>query len=395
MRNSLTLCFLLSLLICKVYGQANLVPNHSFETYTACPDGTRPGAVFHPIPWTDSSSASCDYFNECGTGFYHIPTPAFGDEYAQDSAAFIGLATFLYPNQWVYDYREYAQVALLDTLRAGHSYCVSFYISLADSCMYSASNMSAYFSTGGAGANYLTYFNYNPQINNSSSNMLTNKIGWTLISGSFVASGGERFMTIGNFERDSTTDTLFVDNGISPPSTWNDWRMAYYYIDNVSVTELEVAFAGVDTTICLGDTIQLGTTTFPGVSYSWSPGGTLSDSTAANPSAFPESTTTYTLTQTQCYAVFTQTVTITVRNDCDTSTVFFIPTVIGANQSLIISGLADNSHLTIYDMRGRRVFYSENYQNDFRGDSVAEGQYVVELVTSDGEYIKQKLIVTR
>ncbi len=55
--------------------------------------------------------------------------------------------------------------------------------------------------------------------------------------------------------------------------------------------------AGSDTTICVGDTVQLGgTPTAPGsATLQWSPSSSLSDSLASNPDAFPDTTTTYTL----------------------------------------------------------------------------------------------------
>ncbi|OCX54688.1 hypothetical protein BEL04_10715 [Mucilaginibacter sp. PPCGB 2223] len=54
--------------------------------------------------------------------------------------------------------------------------------------------------------------------------------------------------------------------------------------------------AGKDTTICKGRSVTLHAT--GGISYSWSPGKTLSDSTSANPTATPADTTTYTVTGT-------------------------------------------------------------------------------------------------
>jgi gliding motility-associated-like protein len=51
------------------------------------------------------------------------------------------------------------------------------------------------------------------------------------------------------------------------------------------------------TTICSGDSVVITTTATAGIdTYDWSPPGSLSSSTAANPTAFPSSTTTYYLT---------------------------------------------------------------------------------------------------
>jgi len=62
----------------------------------------------------------------------------------------------------------------------------------------------------------------------------------------------------------------------------------------VSTQGPPVADAGPDRAICIGDTAALAGS--GGVTYSWSPASTLSDPNISNPSAFPDSTTTYTLT---------------------------------------------------------------------------------------------------
>jgi len=68
--------------------------------------------------------------------------------------------------------------------------------------------------------------------------------------------------------------------------------------DNVTVqvdTSLKVN-AGLDTTICTGGTAQLNATVtgnLGGVTYSWSPAGTLNSATISNPRATPAATTPY------------------------------------------------------------------------------------------------------
>jgi hypothetical protein len=73
-----------------------------------------------------------------------------------------------------------------------------------------------------------------PQIENTSGNFLTDKFMWTKISGSFVAVGGEQFLTIGNFHNDFNTNITPVSGGASPPTA--DWSGGYYYLDDVCVS---------------------------------------------------------------------------------------------------------------------------------------------------------------
>lgn len=71
-------------------------------------------------------------------------------------------------------------------------------------------------------------------------------------------------------------------------------------------------FAGTETSICTGDTIQLGATAVTGLSYLWTPSTGLSDATISNPLAFPDQTTTYILEASNPNCSGTDTVTITV-----------------------------------------------------------------------------------
>jgi hypothetical protein len=66
-----------------------------------------------------------------------------------------------------------------------------------------------------------------PQVENPVGNMLTDTVNWMLVSGSFTAIGGERFMTIGNFHNPANTNTQAIP--------YHPNNVAYYYIDDVSV----------------------------------------------------------------------------------------------------------------------------------------------------------------
>lgn len=79
----------------------------------------------------------------------------------------------------------------------------------------------------------------------------------------------------------------------------------------VTVNPLPVVNAGQDTTICIGDAVQLNATGGP--SWSWSPSSGLSDTAIANPVANPVITTTYILTVDDGTCVNSDTVIVTVN----------------------------------------------------------------------------------
>jgi hypothetical protein len=73
----------------------------------------------------------------------------------------------------------------------------------------------------------ITYLNLIPQVNDTS--LMVDTLNWKKISGTFVANGGERYLIIGNFFSDYTTDSSAVPIN----DTLRQW--AYYYIDDVDV----------------------------------------------------------------------------------------------------------------------------------------------------------------
>ncbi len=87
----------------------------------------------------------------------------------------------------------------------------------------------------------------------------------------------------------------------SPSSTTSYILTGYFGTctesDTVEITVNLYAYAGLDSNMCLGDSVGIGSsiTLPPGYSIEWSPGTGLSDSTVAQPNASPEETTIYTL----------------------------------------------------------------------------------------------------
>jgi len=215
----------------------NLVPNPSFERADESLPCPRPDSLFafnpntEAIPWIELASA--DYFHSCATLYYvSIPSNRFGFQYPHFGQGYTGLIAYDYTSL---TNREYIEVELLTLLLPSQTYYVQFYASLADTMQYAVSNLGALFTD--------TLFNpmagpfpaghpqaWNPQVENTSGNILNDKINWVAINGSFVANGGERFITIGNFRADAQTITQYV-GGNTHPNT----RGAYYFIDDVYV----------------------------------------------------------------------------------------------------------------------------------------------------------------
>lgn len=366
----------------------NLVPNPSFEDYSQCPNNQ--DQLDRAVGWFKPTANSSDYYNACYTGsaLFHpsVPINYVGYQNARTGNAYAGFCNYYYCSNC----REYISAQLTQPLEANARYCVSFYVSLADSSLDGIAPIGAYFSnTQINDQSTISNLPFIPQIS-STLQPLNDTMNWMLITGSFIANGGESYIIIGTFSPDSqiTVDTI-RDNG-QPIQ-----QFAYYYIDDVSVVRIADCVAGNDSTICLGDSLQLGILPDSDIVYSWLPATGLSNASIANPKASPFSTTTYTLTQTQCDVTSTSTVTVTVKHDCNTYPRIIVPSSFFGNQQVLVLGLESGSQLEIYDARGRRVYNAIDYQNDFWTAGLAAGIYIVRLTRPNQQTIVQKIGVVR
>ena len=237
-KKSKCLIILIFIFAQQVFGQINLVPNPSFEQYDTCPYNG--GQIQYALSWINPATYSTpDYFNACGIGGHNVPNTVFGQQIARTGTAYAGIVTYTNNPNWPpqNNAREYIEVLLNDTLEFGKKYCVSFFVNKADSVQYVSNDIGAYFSavpdTISSPQGYYV-FPYIPQISNPINNLLTNDTGWTEISGIYVATGGEKYMIIGNFNDFASTTATFVGG----PS-WAYY--GFYYIDDVSVIECGTA----------------------------------------------------------------------------------------------------------------------------------------------------------
>ncbi len=206
----------------KISAQSNLVPNPSFEDTTSCPpNGLGLGQLNYTAFWQNPTLGTPDYWNmNC--------SPITIYQYARTGSGYVGVYAYntSQPND-----REYIQVQLTDSLISNNKYCVSFYITLSQFSIYAVSTIGCYVSQNAISSGNQQYLPFSPQIENGINNLIRDTINWVLISSQFVAQGGEKFITIGNFRDDLNCGlTLLPRTGGSS---------SYYFIDDVSVVECE------------------------------------------------------------------------------------------------------------------------------------------------------------
>lgn len=150
-------------------------------------------------------------------------------------------------------------------------------------------------------------------------------------------------------------------NGVCPPVTTNGVILTIIPPPSVN--------AGVDTSIYVGDTVQLfGSGGFTGI---WVPGSSLSDSTVTDPLAFPSVTTEYVywvIDPNGCYN--SDTVVVVVLDP----TKFEIHNVVTMNNDTyndnwIISGIDffPNTEVKVFNQYGKLLFSDGDYKNTWDG----------------------------
>jgi OOP family OmpA-OmpF porin len=218
-------------LFLKSYSQ-NLVLNASFEDTITCSfySGLPSSPSLH---WFSPTLGSPDYYSsiyDSSCGFTTIPNNIFGYQYPFNGNAFQGILIF---TPTFLNHREYLEGLLSDSLKTGHTYCVTFYVSAANNCKFISDDIGIYFSNDSiSDYNIHELLPYAPQINNLQGNILNDTAGWMLISGQFTSSGGEKYLTIGNFKNDLNTTIDSIAGAL--------YDAAYYYIDDISVTDCTV-----------------------------------------------------------------------------------------------------------------------------------------------------------
>lgn len=299
--------------------QKNLVPNWSFEEYNVCPDiNTHDCSLVPPtIPalkeWycAMTYASTPDYFNRCSTIGYSYTTwrgfqlPHSGEGY---------LGGYMHPTYSPFNI-EYIQCTLKDSLKPSVTYCVSYFINRADKSEYAISQHGAVFTNTKILEPSITlpkYLNLTPQVKNTLGNFITDTVNWMNIKGSFVAVGGERYMTLGCFGPQSLLDTMAIIINDSNRT----YMPPYIYIDDVSVEEVLNADAGTNQTIACGDSVRIGLDSAWAANYTWVPSTGLVNDNVPMPIAHPTISTTYTVTKQQCEVTTTSTVTVFVTGTC-------------------------------------------------------------------------------
>lgn len=179
-----------------IYSQ-NLVLNPSFEDTVASPSTFE--EIDNSLFWESPTAASPDYFNDNASGVMAMPIPYnfAGYQYSRTGNAHGGICGACQTTSGgPYDSREYIQGQLSDTLIAGNIYKVSFYVNFSNISKTAIAKIGVYLSATQINHGGYSNFSYSPQVVSPAGVYLTDTLNWTLIEGNYLASGGEKYITI-------------------------------------------------------------------------------------------------------------------------------------------------------------------------------------------------------
>jgi hypothetical protein len=232
----------------------NYVNNGSFEERYDC---NMPGHLTKAKYWMGIDSISCaGYFSSC-PGLNTVPLNGFTYQWPKHGDSYIHATYFCVPPTCSpHSNRCYQRNRLKQNLQSGKAYCVKFYVNISNNSTYGMDGFGAYFGDNSIDTitkPYIPLTYLTPQVQNPNNNIITDTLNWTLITGTFVASGHEKFMLIGNFKSDAATNSVLINPTYSPAIATD------VCIDDVSCIELDLpAYAGPDRSIIPGDSAFIG-----------------------------------------------------------------------------------------------------------------------------------------
>jgi len=210
-----------------ITGQVNLVPNPSFESYTACPTAVNdlsPDALQYLGNWF-SGLATPDYFNSCAAISSNVNSPSNICGYREpfDGNAYCGFAAYTSTSE-----REVISSPLTSQMSIGSKYYISMKVALAGNYVNNCCGLSKIgFKFSKYKYNTSDYSSINNSAHILTSAFVTDTTNWSLINGVFIADSSYNYVNIGHFFDNANTNSISVNPNSS---------IAYYYIDDVRVS---------------------------------------------------------------------------------------------------------------------------------------------------------------
>jgi hypothetical protein len=220
-------CFIIIVIIIRLsnFTAQNLVRNPSFELYSHCFDNNEQ-VYFSCIDW--DTLGTPDYFNFCNSqNGIGVPNNLAGYQNAVNGFNYIGLWSFSDPNHLI-SRREYVINTLHCQLIKDSLYKITCFVGIHDDNKYAIKNFGLFISHNKPISTDGMRIDTIPQIRNNA--YLSDSALWYKVEGDFLATGGEQYLTLGNFDHDSLVDWYRLYPFNNPNAGFSG---AYLIIDSV------------------------------------------------------------------------------------------------------------------------------------------------------------------
>ena len=293
--HSIFLCF------CTVGHGQNLVNNPSFESikFGGCVSPISPIGIAVASDtilnsqtvyyWNDAYYCNPNLANWAGGAVIYtrncgmVPNAQLGNPEPKDGNAYIAIG-IINNDKISLDRRSYLQTILSQQMQSGSYYKVSFWARLPfKNSTYKnrlAPNAIAAYITSNRPVNCIDsiygFINAQPQITLPVNKFIDDTANWQLVCGYYLAQGGERWLTIGNFYDSVHTKlkSVLIDSTL----TIIDSLYSICFVDLVSVELANTVFTLGNKNAFLCDTINGNTTlnaTTGYLKYKWNTGDTM------------------------------------------------------------------------------------------------------------------------
>lgn len=224
---------LLGIVCIHVHSAAqNLVPNAGFEEHDECTQG---------VDWPDlhdwtipSLTQEPHYYHECNNGTIAdglgVPYNFIGYQNAHQGVGYVAATVYVRHHSYAH---QKLTTHLTQVLQAGQTYCIQFWLSLADSSEARCNLLHGLFTDTLPSAFNGQDSLWAEQAQVTFATDQTDTTTWHLVEAQYIAAGGEEYFTFGNFLPDTLTDVTFPG-----PIYLNSRSM--FYVDDVYVGSCDV-----------------------------------------------------------------------------------------------------------------------------------------------------------
>lgn len=208
---------------------ANLVENGSFEIIKGKVKGL--GCLEASDDWKNVTTAKADLFvKENKLPILLTSGNTYGKEDPKEGDNYAGLVVYSPKDKIA---RNYITSPLAQPMLKGKKYCVSMYISLAEGSKFATNNLGINFHKKQPKQEDNKTIVEKTAILHHQSKIMNATYGWEKVCGTYMAEGGEEFITIGNFTATDKTKTEKAIKIKDYKGVLSD--IAYYFVDDISV----------------------------------------------------------------------------------------------------------------------------------------------------------------